>query len=316
MLRYSLLMLSLVFVATLCISGCAGPVTTAPPTEEVVGLEPYILVGESGRSGDRTASDIIGQLFMRNYQILGRYNPAGDPNRFVIVVANRYLLPAVPEDQPTAAFAVATRIAVTQENNLTWVSFQNPEYWANAFYQDDYPVVSDGVLAFKQDLMEIMPQMRGLLNRPFGGSSSQPLTPEALRTYRYTRQSESLDDLVVLAEFNSFNEALATVESRLADSQELSKVFELTIPGLNARLFGIALGGEPGEDALIALLAEGGLERSAGLPYELLVLENKVVMLPVRYRLPLSFPAMDRDAYSQVEILEQDITALLKTLVD
>ena len=316
MLRYSLLMLSLVSVGAMCMSGCAGPVTTAPPAEEVVGLEPYILVGESGRSGERTASDIIGQLFMRNHQILGRYNPAGDPNRFVIVVANRYLLPTVAEYQPTVAFAVATRIAVTQEDDLTWVSYQNPEYWANALYQEDYPAVSAGILAFKQDLMEIMPRMRGLLNRPFGGSSGQPLTPEALRTYRYNRQSESLDDLVVLAEFNSFDEALATVDNRLADSQELSKVFELTVPGLDARLYGIALGGETGDQEIIALLEEGGLERSASLPYELLVLENKVVMLPVRYRLPLSFPAMDRDVYNQVEILEQNITALLKTLVE
>ncbi|MFC1543529.1 hypothetical protein ACFL4K_03200 [Candidatus Neomarinimicrobiota bacterium] len=298
------------------ISGCAGPAATTSPTQELSFLEPYILIGESGKSVERTTSDITGRLFMHNFDILGRYAPAGDPNRFVIVVTNRDLLDAVQAGKPTAAFAAAVRIAITGNGKLTYVSFQNPDYWANAYLQEDYISASEQIARFKQDLIVTMPGMRGRFNHPYGGNQDRPLTAEALHTYRFQRQAESLDDLVTLANFSTFESAVATIERRLADSRELTKVFEKTVNEKKARLYGLALKGNSLEEQIITLLDTGQMKHTASLPYEILVLEGQVVMLPVDFRLSLSFPAMDRKTYQRLETLEVDITQLLKTLVE
>ncbi len=313
--RHTLLILSLAAVPFLSTS-CGAGRTAAPRPQDSNYPEPYILIGESGRNVKRTASDIIGRLFMRNFEVLGKYAPAGDPGRFVIVVTNRDLLSAVQGSKPAAAFAAAVRIAITREGEMTYVSCQNPDYWANACFQEDYLSAAEQIARFKQDLLAAMPRMRGRFNRPFGNRGGRPLTHEALRNYRFQRRAESLDDLVTLATFNSFEEAVAAIEKRLAASRLITKVFEMTVPERQVMLFGLALGGDSGEKRIVTLLEGDKMKRTAGLPYEILVSENRVVMLPVRFRLPLSFPDMDRKTYSRLKVLEGDISSLMRTLVE
>ncbi|MFB0517502.1 MAG: hypothetical protein ACETWG_12990 [Candidatus Neomarinimicrobiota bacterium] len=283
---------------------------------ETSSLEPYILIGESGKNVERTASDIIGQLFMRNYEILGKYTPAGDPNRCVIVVTNHDLLKAVAELKPTATFAAVVRIAVTREGEMTYVSCQNPVYWANAYLQENYTSVAEQIAKFKQDLVRAMPPLRGRFNRPFGGPRNHPLTPEKIRTYRFRRRAEAFNDQITLATFDSFEEAVAIIENRLASSALLTRVFEKTTPGKQVKLYGLALGGDTGEKRIFSLLDTERMKRTASMPYEILVVEKRVVMLPVRFRLPLSFPHIDRKTYRQLKAVDKNITQLLSTLVE
>ena len=314
-MRHTPLILSLAAMLLMSAS-CGAGRTSGTLLPDSNHLEPYILIGESGRSIERTASDVIGRLFMRNFEILGKYAPANDPGRFVIVVTNRDLLKAVQGSKPAAAFTAAVRIAITGDGEMTYVSCQNPDYWANALLQEDYLSAADQIARFKQELLGAMPRLRGRFNRPFGGSRNRPLTPEGLRTYRFRRRAESFDDRVTLASFNSFEEAVAAIEKRLADSRELTKVFEKTVPGRQVKLYGLALGGDAGEKRILALLDTGKIKCTASLPYEMLVLENRVVMLPVRFRLPLSFPDMDRKTYRRLNALEGDITRLMRALVE
>ncbi|UCH63676.1 MAG: hypothetical protein JSU77_04305 [Fidelibacterota bacterium] len=297
-------------------TSCGAGRTAAPRPQDSNYLEPYILIGESGKSVKRTASDIIGRLFMQNFQILGKYAPADDPGRFVIVVTNPDLLNAVQGSKPAAALAAVVRIAITREGEMTYVSCQNPDYWASACLQEDYLSAAEPIALFKQDLLAAMPRMRGRFNRPFGNSQGHPLTAEALHDYRFQRGAESLNDLVNLAIFDSFEGAVAAIEKRLAASRLITKVFGMTVPGRQVMLFGLALGGDSGEKRILTLLDADRLKRTASLPYELLVSGNRVAMLPVRFRLPLSFPDMDRKTYRRLEALEGDISSLMTTLVE
>ena len=315
-MRNNLLILSLAAVALIGVSGCAGPMAVTPPPRDSSFLEPYVLIGESGRSVKRTVSDIIGRLFMGNFEILGRYSPAGDPDRFVIVVTNRDLLEAVQVSKPTAAFAAAIRIAVTREGELTYVACQNPDYWANAYFQEDYLSVSEQIARFKQELLKTMPRMRGRFNRPFGASSERPLSAEDIRVYRFHRRAETFDDRIILATFNSFEEAEATLEMNLATTQGITKVFEMKDPQSQWKLYGLALEGAGGEARIFSMLDQKKIKRTASLPYELLVLENQIVILPVRYRLPLSFPDMDRKTFRQLKVLDEKIMRSMSSLVE
>lgn len=279
-------------------------------------LEPYILIGESGKSIERTSKDIIGRLFMRNFEILGKYSPADDPDRYVIVVTNRDLLKVVDSDDNSALLVAAMRIAITRAGELTYVSCQNPEYWANAYLRHSYPSAAQHIIKFKRDVLKAMPPMRGRFNRPYGGSSTRPLSPAALREYRYRRRTASLDDIVTLATFSSFEAAITAIERGLDASEHVSKVFEKRISGRPMKLYGLALGSVSGERRIFALLDNSDMKRTAGLPYEIIVSGNQVLMLPVRYRLPLSFPDLDRKTYRQLKILDEEINQLLSSLFE
>ena len=279
-------------------------------------LEPYILIGESGKSIERTASDLIGRLFMNGFEILGRYHPAEDPNRYVIVVTHSYLRESLAQRQPTAAFAGIIRIAITREGEMTYVSCQNPEYWANAYFREDYPLIAESIARFRSTLLTAMPRMRGRFNRPFGASSERPLSAEDIRVYRFHRRAETFDDRIILATFNSFEEAEATLEMNLATTQGITKVFEMKDPQSQWKLYGLALEGAGGEARIFSMLDQKKIKRTASLPYELLVLENQIVILPVRYRLPLSFPDMDRKTFRQLKVLDEKIMRSMSSLVE
>ena len=82
-------------------------------------LQPYFLIGESGKSVERTAKELIGRLFMRNIEILGKYHPAGDPHRYVIVVTGPNLLAVAGRGKETGGYLAAMRIAITEVGELT-----------------------------------------------------------------------------------------------------------------------------------------------------------------------------------------------------
>lgn len=278
-------------------------------------LEPYILIGESGKSVKLTAKELIGRLFMRNIEILGKYHPAGDPNRYVIVVTDPNLLAVASSRKETAGYLAAMRIAITRVGELTYVSCQEPEYWAQAYLQEDYPAVADQLATFRRKLLRAMPKMRGRFMRPYGGNAARPLTPAKLRTYHYRRRTESLEDVITLATFNSFEEAVAAMKTGLEASPTLEAVFEVAVPGKQVRLYGISLEGNLGEQWILDLLEVDQFRHTCALPYELLVTGNRVVMLPVRYRLPLHSPSMTKKNFRKLKPYHEEVTRMMADLV-
>ncbi len=278
-------------------------------------LEPYILIGESGKSVERTAKELIGRLFMRNIEIVGKYHPAGDSNRYVIVVTDPNLLAVAGSSKETAGYLAAMRIAITRVGELTYVSCQEPEYWAHAYLQEDYSAVAGQLAIFRRKLLRAMPKMRGRFMRPYGGSAARPMTPAKLRTYHYRRRTESLEDLITLATFGSFEEAVAAMQTGLEALSNLEAVFEVAVPGKQVRLYGISLEGDRGEQEILNLLEIDRFRHTGALPYELLVTGNQVVMLPIRYRLPLNSPSMTKKTFRKLKTYQEEITRKMAGLV-
>lgn len=277
-------------------------------------VEPYILIGETGKSVSDTEGDLVEAFFMNNIEILGRYSPADDPHRFVIAVTNRDLMKAVKRGKPSAAHAAVMRVAITEEGEMTYVTCQNPEYWGNAYFQDDYPKVAKNIDAFKEKLMRAMPKMRGRFNRQFG--SNRKFTAEDMRRYRYMFGMPYFEDSVKLGAFGSYEEAVETIERNLQTSSVCKKVFEKEIPDSRIKLYGIGLTSERGEAYFLPIIDVAKMKHTAAFPYDMLVIDNEVYMLHGRFRIAASFPDLTMMTFGRIMSTPGDIEELLGSLTE
>jgi hypothetical protein len=303
--------LGLIHLSLLC--GASLPMGLPDQNAQFIG--PYILLGESGKSVEVTTKKIIGQFFMQNIEVLGKYSPANDPDRFVLVVTHPGMQKGVWSDHPTSALATVIRIGITAEGQMTYVSCQNPEYWGNAYLQERYAGYAGEFDRFLGHLRKTMPRMRGRFSRTFGGDQVQGLTSEDIQHFQYNRRSERLEDTITLAQFDTYELAVKRIHEKMGTSATVEKVFELEFPEQKLMLLGIAYRDPPLEERILELLDSDRLKRTACLPLEILVSGNQVLMLSPRYRLSLSFPDLDRKAFRQLNKLQQELIQVISSIV-
>ena len=148
----------------------------------------------------------------------------------------------------------------------------------------------------------------------YGGKGS---TAAKMRKYHYMFSMEYFDEPSVLAEFASYEEAIAAVEAGLASKSEgVSKVYRVDVPGKQEAVFGVALAGKPGTTKIIhdtapgmeggtrmsgaeeadqyimSIIDFGDLKSTAHLPNEILVSGKKVLAQYARFRIAINFPTL------------------------
>lgn len=271
-------------------------------------LQPYLEYAYQGTDIEAASEDIAGRIEAAGLRFLGRYAPADDPGRMIIVVTGDDLISAVAASAPTTGFALAMRVAITRQDGQLVLSSQNPPYWGNAYFQDGYPAVAGRIEAFAATLAG------ALGGSGMGFGSAEDLSDKDLRRYHYMFGMPYFKDMVKLAKFPSFDEAVAAIEANLAASQVASKVFQVQVPDKTVRLYGIALGGERGESRFVPIIDFGERKHTAFLPYGLLVMDGEVVMLHGRFRIALSFPDLTMGTFSKIMATPGDIKKLMRTL--
>jgi hypothetical protein len=158
--------------------------------------------------------------------------------------------------------------------------------------------------------------MRGQFSRTFGGNRVDGPTSKEVRHYRYNRRTDGLEDTIILAQFSSYQEAAMRLNQKMGISTSIEKVFELEFPERELKLIGIALKTPPLEHRILEQLDSDNLKRTASFPLEILIAENRLLMLSPRYRLPLSFPDLDRKSFRQLKKLQQELIQTLSTFAD
>jgi hypothetical protein len=201
-------------------------------------------------------------------------------------------------------------MALTVSETGTEISLQNPEYWGNAYLQDEYPIAES---TFKELLSRLLDAFSsGSSNIAFG--SSQEFSAEDLREYHYMFSMPYFEDQVELGEFESHDQALETIEKNLRNSDNCIKVFRQTIGNRETVLYGIGLKGDTGEGHFLPIIDIAEHKHTAFLPYELLVKGNKVYMLHGRFRIAVSFPDLTMMTFGKIMSTPGDIEALMASL--
>jgi uncharacterized protein (DUF302 family) len=278
-------------------------------------LKPYILAYESNAALTEIRTTLKDNLKAEGFSILGEYKPAGDANRWLIVVGNSNLTSAVKKIGGLTGFAATLRVAITKEGGVWKVSYTNPYYWGNAYFRDDYPSVETYYKNVHNAFIRAMKKSGSFKGTYFGSKKGVAL--DDLREYQYMMGMPEFDDVEELAEFDSFNDAVAKIDANLKKGVAGVKlVYAYRIPGKNLKLYGVALTGEDGERSFMPKIDIGSPKHTAFLPYEFLVNNDEVVMLHGRFRIAVAFPDLTMGTFSKIMSTPGDIEDTLEKICE
>ena len=278
-------------------------------------LYPYTLGAVSRTGLEETAGLVRANLEANGFSIAGEYQPAGDADRWLIVITSDELLEAAAGLGELAGFGAALRIGLTAEGGPVEITYTNPAYWLNAYYREDYEKVKSILAPVSARLIKVMKESGNYRGSGFG--SEEGLEAAKLRSYRYMVGMQRFHNTVKLGDFSSHAEAIDKIESSLIRGiPDVTKVYSLDIPGEDLRLYGFALEGEKGEARFLPIIDISEPRHTAFLPYEFLVTGNEVHMLHGRYRIALSFPDLTMGTFTKIMSAPGDIKDLLKSIVE
>lgn len=277
-------------------------------------LKPYIVGFETSESVSATQEKVVAQLEQNGIKVVGKYQPANDKNRAIIVISSSELESAIKKIGGLTGFAATLRVGITNENGKTLVSYTNPIYWGNAYFRADYDKVSSNYSAINEHLEKAMKTSGEFSGKAFG--SKQGLVAKDIRKYHYMMAMPYFEDVVELGQFESNAKAVAKIDANIKKGiPNVKLVSKITIPGKELTLYNFALSGEKGESKFLPIIDISQPKHTAFLPYEVLVSGNSVLMLHGRYRIAVSFPDLTMGTFTKIMSTPGDIEDLLKQVV-
>ncbi len=243
-------------------------------------LKPFVLGSRGPGTVAEKTTVVKSALIAQGFTIAGEYAPY--PEAVVIVATNDELKSTAAKSE-RGGFGAAVRVSVTKVKDEVQVAYVNPVYMANAY-------------RMQGDLADVAAKLGAALGKQeeFGAKG---LKAKKLRSYHYMMGMEYFNEPSVLAEYGSFEEAAAAVESGLAAGRGgVTRVYRIDVPEKKEAVFGVALKGATEADKymddrfIMSEIDFKDIRSTAHLPYEILVSGNKVYALYARFRIATSFP--------------------------
>ena len=271
-------------------------------------LKPFILGSKGAGTVAEKAEQAKSALTGAGFSVVGNYSPYTDA-QILIVTSDELKKNAAASEH--GGFGAIQRVAVTKVNNDVQVSYTNPIYMANAY-------------RMKGDLKGAASAMEKALGKTeeFGAKG---MSAAEVRKYHYMVGMEYFDEPSLLAEYDSYEEAVKAVDAKLASNKNgVSKVFRVDIPGKKESVFGVAMKGSGDnkymDDRFVMSEIDSRDPKStAHLPYEVLVSDNKVYALYARYRIAINFPdlsMMGQNSFMNIMETPEAIRLVLKKTVE
>lgn len=274
--------------------------------------KPYTIGAETTGSVSEVKSKVKSALTSNGIEVIGEYTPAGDSNRRLLAITSSDLKSSVMTVGGLTGFAAVLRVAITKEDDKVVISYTTPEYWGNAYFQENYSKVSSNYTSLSSKLETALSPLGSNGGTEFG--SEKGITGDDLQDYHYMFGMPYFDDTHELNEFASFEEAVKAIDSNLANGVDnLQKVYSVELSDKEIKLYGIGLSGENGESSFLPTIDINSPKHTAFLPYEMLVLNNKVYMLHGRFRIALSFPDLTMGTFMKIVSTPGDIKDLLES---
>jgi len=276
---------------------------------EDVNLKPFVLASKAAGTVAGKTEQAKASLTAAGFTVVGNYSPYPDAN--ILIVTNDALKKNAA-DSEHGGFGAIQRVAITKVKDEVQVSYTNPVYMANAY-------------RMKGDLSGVAAGLAAALGKIEEFGSKQGMTAKQARKYHYMLGMEYFDDQDVLAEYASYEEAVQSVDAKLAANKKgVSKVYRVDIPGKQESVFGVALKGATESEKymddrfIMSEIDFRELRSTAHLPYEVLVSGNKVYAMYARFRIAINFPdlsMMGKNSFMNIMKTPDAIRDALKNTV-
>ena len=244
-------------------------------------MKPFIL----GSTGTGAVADKIGDvknsLTSNGFEVVGEYSPYESAH--IIIVTNDTLKKAAGSHE-RAGYAAGQRVAITKVGDELQITYTNPAYMAAAYH-------------VKGDISSVTKALNTALGSIKEYGPEKGMNAEDISDYHYTFGMEYFDEPYSLAEYDSYEQAVAAVEKGLAaKAGGATKVYRIDIPGKKQTLFGVGLSGEKtgnkymDDTFIMSEIDFKDVRSTAHLPYDVLVTGEEVEALHARFRIAINFP--------------------------
>lgn len=253
-------------------------------------LKPFELAYTTNGNMAQTVAQVKEKLTHNGFEIVGSYSPytnvkfsKGDMVSAEVIAVTDAALKQAAAQTDLGGYGAVQRVTVTKVNDQIEVAYTNPTYMANAY-------------RMKNDLSGVQAQLAKALGAQLAYGSKDGLSASSLQSYHYKMLMPHFTDQDKLAQFGTYQQALNAVNAGLAAHKGgTSKVYEVSIPGKEQTVIGVALAGpedyECGGDAHVMSIIDFQQIKSTGfLPYEILVSGGKVYAQPGKFRIAVNFP--------------------------
>jgi hypothetical protein len=244
--------------------------------------KPFIVASAGPGTLAEQTEATIESLEGADFEVVGQYSPVAGTN--VVVVTNDQLK-QISSVSDRGGYAAGQRVAITEVGDKVEVSFMNPIY-----IQYGYRLKGD-MQPIHDALVESLGQTDAC------GAAGKKMTAKKLGKYHYMMGMQYFDDPSELGSFDSYEEAIAAVESGLAkEGDAFTQVYRIDIPGKQQTVFGVGMKKTNEDNAdldsefQMGVVDFEGCKKRAYFPYEVLVDGNKVEALHMRFRMALHFP--------------------------
>ncbi len=252
----------------------------------------YYKVTTTGTINDVKAK-LKTQLKEKGFSYLGGYNVQGKANKYVLAFTNKKTYGISLYKKTHKVLASIMKFGIVKKGNVVTVSLLNPEYIFYAYYRnttgsyDKLKVISD-------EAHEILKSV-GTGYTGFGGK----LSKNELKKYHYMMGMPYFTDPIELNEMASFENACETIEKNLkAGKGSTSQVYRLKFAKYKVAVYGVGLKSKTeGEAYFLPIIGESHI---AAMPYEIVVIDKKVLMLHGKYRLALHWPELTMGQFMKI----------------
>jgi hypothetical protein len=243
-------------------------------------LKPFVLASKGEGTVVEKTAQVKTALTTAGFAIVGEYAPYDGAD--IIIVTNDELKQNAAASE-FGGYGAIQRVAITEVGKEVQVSYTNPVYMANVY-------------RMKGDLSGVAATLEKALGKveEFGAKG---MTAKQARKYHYMFGMEYFNEPSVLAEYDSYEEAVQAVDAKLSKNENgVSKIYRVDIPGKQESVFGVGLKGSDDKHKamddkfIMSEIDFRDVKSTAHLPYEVLVSGNKVYALYARFRIAINFP--------------------------
>lgn len=244
-------------------------------------MKPFILASTGTGAVADKVDDVKKSLTSNGFTVVGEYSPYDTAH--IIIVTND-TLKKIAASHERGGYAAGQRVAITKVGDQVQITYTNPPYMAAAYH-------------VKGDISGVTKALSTALGSMNEYGPEDGLDADDIAGYHYTFGMEYFDEPYSLAEYDTYEQAVAAVEKGLAaKAGGATKVYRIDVPGANQTIFGVGMSSESTgnkymDDTFIMTEIDFKDVRStAHLPYEILVTGDEVEALHARFRIAINFP--------------------------
>ena len=256
-------------------------------------LQPFYKVGTFDGSVSDVSRQVEKFLSGAGYELIGSYHPGNSDTLFVICFTNKALKELSLQFPDRGPLAAVLRAGLVRTQGKTTLSLLNPEYQFLAYWGQQLNGREEALKTRSDQVTSLFAKMGTLT--PFGGKVER----DRLMHYHYKMMMPYFDDPDELAEFDSFEQGLKTIQKNLAAGKGNTRpVYQLVFPDKKIAVFGVALlDKETGASDFLPVIGAGHV---AAMPYEIILQGEKATSLAGKYRIALFWPELGMGTFMKI----------------